>query len=118
MTTSDLFGHPFDFPDGDQDPHELEPSDVHPVTKKNPGYPTNWPDIARQIKDRAGWKCEDCAHPHDTPTGHVLTVHHLDGDPSNCDPDNIRALCQRCHLKRQGRLRLYGPEDERQMRLC
>lgn len=28
----------------------------------------------------------------------VLTIAHLDHRPENCDPDNLRALCQRCHL--------------------
>lgn len=28
----------------------------------------------------------------------VLTVAHLDHQPENCDPANLRALCQRCHL--------------------
>jgi 5-methylcytosine-specific restriction endonuclease McrA len=28
----------------------------------------------------------------------VLTVAHLDHTPSNCDPENLRAWCQRCHL--------------------
>ena len=28
----------------------------------------------------------------------VLTVAHLDHTPENCDPDNLRAWCQRCHL--------------------
>lgn len=27
----------------------------------------------------------------------VLTVAHLDHQPENCDPDNLRAWCQRCH---------------------
>jgi 5-methylcytosine-specific restriction endonuclease McrA len=27
----------------------------------------------------------------------VLTVAHLDHDPSNSDPENLRAMCQRCH---------------------
>ncbi|GAB4454775.1 MAG: hypothetical protein Kow00120_24510 [Anaerolineae bacterium] len=61
-------------------------------------YPANWPEIARDIKARAGWCCEHCGHPHDPATGHVLTVHHLDGDPANCDRTNLVALCQRCHL--------------------
>lgn len=29
----------------------------------------------------------------------VLTVAHLDHDPRNCDPSNLKALCQRCHLR-------------------
>jgi hypothetical protein len=28
----------------------------------------------------------------------VLTVAHLDHDPTNCSDDNLRAMCQRCHL--------------------
>jgi 5-methylcytosine-specific restriction endonuclease McrA len=28
----------------------------------------------------------------------VLTVAHLDHTPENCDPSNLRAWCQRCHL--------------------
>ncbi len=28
----------------------------------------------------------------------ILTVAHLDQDPTNNDDDNLRALCQRCHL--------------------
>lgn len=28
----------------------------------------------------------------------ILTVAHLDHDVNNNDPENLRALCQRCHL--------------------
>jgi hypothetical protein len=28
----------------------------------------------------------------------VLTIAHLDHTPENCDDDNLRAWCQRCHL--------------------
>jgi hypothetical protein len=34
----------------------------------------------------------------------VLTVHHLDGDKTNCRWWNLAALCQRCHLTIQGRV--------------
>lgn len=27
----------------------------------------------------------------------VLTIAHLDHTPENCDPSNLRALCQQCH---------------------
>lgn len=69
-------------------------------------YPPDWPQIARRVKDAAGWKCERCAHPHEVPTGYVLTVHHLDGDKANCAAWNLAALCQRCHLKIQGRVKM------------
>lgn len=29
----------------------------------------------------------------------VLTIAHLDHTPENCDPSNLQALCQRCHLR-------------------
>jgi 5-methylcytosine-specific restriction endonuclease McrA len=29
----------------------------------------------------------------------VLTIAHLDHTPENNDPNNLRALCQRCHLR-------------------
>ena len=29
----------------------------------------------------------------------VLTIAHLDHTPENCSLDNLRALCQRCHLR-------------------
>ena len=29
----------------------------------------------------------------------VLTIAHLDHVPENCEPANLKALCQRCHLR-------------------
>ena len=29
----------------------------------------------------------------------VLTIAHLDHVPENCAPENLKALCQRCHLR-------------------
>lgn len=71
-------------------------------------YPRNWREISNAIKDRAGWRCEgspaypDCrVHQGDrhpvTGSVVVLTVAHLDHNPANCAPDNLRAWCQRCH---------------------
>lgn len=65
-------------------------------------YPENWDEIARGRKDEEGWKCERCKHPHDPKVGRCLTVHHLDGDKSNCEKWNIPCLCQKCHLEIQG----------------
>ena len=28
----------------------------------------------------------------------VLTIAHLDHVPENCDPSNLKAMCQKCHL--------------------
>ena len=73
-----------------------------PMRPRRKLYPPNWDEIAAQVKGAAGWCCEQCGHPHDPPHGYTLTVHHIDGDPSNNDPANLVALCQRCHLRLHG----------------
>ena len=72
-------------------------------------YPKDWKAISLAARERAGNRCEgspdfpDCraangqAHP-DTGSRVVLTVAHLDHTPENCEPENLRAWCQRCHL--------------------
>lgn len=72
-------------------------------------YPKNWRAIRAEILERAGHSCEgspdypDCrvanysTHP-DTGSRVVLTIAHLDHTPENCDRENLRAWCQRCHL--------------------
>jgi 5-methylcytosine-specific restriction endonuclease McrA len=71
-------------------------------------YPHNWPEIRATMLERAGHHCEgspaypDCRvrnrGPHAvTGSTVVLTVAHLDHNPRNNDPANLRAWCQRCH---------------------
>lgn len=78
-----------------------------PINDKS-RYPRDWPAIRRRILARAGNRCEgsprypDCRAANHLPhpvTGSrvVLTIAHLDHDPENNDPHNLRALCQKCH---------------------
>lgn len=73
-------------------------------------YPKNWKQISLAKRKAAGWRCEgspaypDCraknGEPHPvTGSKVVLTVAHLNHQPENCEPENLRAWCQRCHLK-------------------
>ena len=55
------------------------------------------------------WCCVRCGHEHDIPAGYMLTVHHLDLNPSNNAWWNLLALCQRCHLRVQARVVLERP---------
>lgn len=73
------------------------------ITPKN-DYAAEWPAIARQVKDAAGWRCVRCQHAHSREGWRILTVHHLDGDKANNAWWNLLALCQRCHLSIQGRV--------------
>lgn len=66
-------------------------------------YPSDWPAIARQVKEAANWRCIRCQMPHG-PVPAVLTVHHWDGNKANCRWWNLLALCQRCHLQIQGKV--------------
>lgn len=77
----------------------------HPTSE----YPPDWPARARACKDAAGWRCVRCDHPHSVEGWRILTVHHLDGDKFNCRWWNLAALCQRCHLKIQGRVIMDRP---------
>jgi hypothetical protein len=72
-------------------------------------YPKNWREIRARILERAGNRCEgspafpDCRAENGLPhpvtwSKVVLTTAHLDHDPKNNDPGNLRAWCQRCHL--------------------
>lgn len=89
-------------------------------------YPPHWEQISLAARERAGNRCQVCGaengaygwreggkfinfvnliegkYPHPIPvskiTKIVLTVAHLDHNPSNCEDENLRALCQRCHL--------------------
>ena len=73
-------------------------------------YPSNWfSEIRPAILARAQHRCEgspaypDCRavnyQPHPvTGSKVILTIAHLDHDPTHSDPDNLRAWCQRCHL--------------------
>lgn len=54
------------------------------------------------VFDASNGDCLGRARVTDYPAGRyvkiVLTIAHLDHQPENCDPENLRAWCQRCHL--------------------
>lgn len=47
------------------------------------------------------------------PTRIVLTVSHTDHDTTNNRPDNLRALCQRCHLAHDKALHMANARETR-----
>ncbi|MCW2243618.1 HNH endonuclease [Azospirillum canadense] len=68
-------------------------------------YPKDWRAISLRIRtERAGGRCEFCKeaingqlHPV-TGSKVVLTVAHLNHDPTDCRDENLAAMCQKCHL--------------------
>lgn len=99
-------------------------------------YPTNWGEIAMKVKNAAHWKCQECGRPCrrpgqswedilaiasaywaddiNHPRRFVLTVAHLDQDPSNNDPSNLRALCAPCHLRHDAPYREANSQAKRE----
>lgn len=97
-------------------------------------YPPDWPAISARIRfARAGRRCEcdgRCGidhggrcrarhgHPHpDTGSKVVLTVMHLDHDPTNNAEDNLMAGCQRCHNRYDAPMRRRGIAERRPLPL-
>ena len=87
-------------------------------------YPKNWTEISNAIDKRAGGRCEgspafpNCRAEHHKPhpiTGSkvVLTTAHLDHRPENCEPDNLRRWCQRCHNTYDAPMRAAGIKRRR-----
>jgi putative hemolysin len=46
----------------------------------------------------------------------VLTVAHLDHQPENCEPENLKALCQRCHNRYDAPMRRAGIQERARAR--
>lgn len=79
-------------------------------------YPDNWVEISNYIRfERAGGRCEctgECGQhegrceaihgqPHPlTDSKVILTTAHTENkhDKMDCRPENLKAMCQRCHL--------------------
>ena len=79
-----------------------------PIKPENKGrYPKNWKEIRQQILQRANNRCEFCGRENHSMVENeqgkkikvILTIAHLNHTPEDCRPENLRALCQRCHNK-------------------
>lgn len=86
-----------------------------PIKPENKArYPKNWKEIRASILQRANNKCEFCGIENysvrENGSKVVLTIAHLDHTPENCNPENLRALCQKCH-------NTYDAEHRKETRL-
>lgn len=98
---------------------------IRPENKKR--YPKDWAEISKRIRfERAGGRCEQVVQrvhpvtmaplppirceaingePHPiTGSKVVLTVAHLNHTPEDCRDENLKAMCQRCHLTLDAKL--------------
>jgi hypothetical protein len=88
-----------------------------PILKENKKqYPKNWKEISYDIRvTRAKQRCEICGVFNYSYINKktreiclqddfdairvILTVTHLNHTPEDCRPENLKALCQKCHNK-------------------
>lgn len=116
---------------------------IKPENKKL--YPKDWPEIRERILARANNCCEFCGVENRVQgyrsedgtfinvdlSSYVgpkakkeaeeafkitLTVAHLDHDPTNNNPANLRALCQRCHNQYDAQHRAMNARATRRAR--
>lgn len=74
----------------------IKPENKHRYPKRK-----LWLQIRAEILQRAKNRCEFCGVEDRTVRNHariVLAVAHLDQQPENNDPQNLAALCQKCHI--------------------
>jgi len=101
-------------------------------------YPDDWKEIRAKILERANHCCEFCGVKnyavgywegekfveYKDPESFeadvaalvdgknvikiVLTIAHLDHTPENCNPANLKAICQRCHNRYDAPMRAAG----------
>ena len=99
-------------------------------------YPKNWKQISLAIRERSGGRCEcegECGLHRTTPGPRrcmerngesakwakgkiVLTVAHLNHNPMDCRPMNLKAMCQRCHLRYDHDLHQRNSRETRRKR--
>ena len=94
----------------------LKGFEVSPIrASEKARYPKDWKEISLRIRDRAQGQCECVGECGLHPWGRcvekqgrkaffakgtiIMTVAHLDHTPENCGDNNLKAMCQRCHLR-------------------
>jgi RNase P subunit RPR2 len=106
-------------------------------------YPEDWKTIAHNIKQSAQWTCQGCGRqcritgeklsdfilrafgnlPNeawveaiDHPKRFELSVGHLDQNPQNNDPSNLKVMCTSCHLRHDRRFQAFNRNAKRERR--
>ncbi|MGV0034126.1 MAG: HNH endonuclease [Candidatus Azotimanducaceae bacterium WSBS_2022_MAG_OTU7] len=68
------------------------------IRQKQGGYPANWSEISKALREKRNWRCENCKLDLSGHSG-LLDAHHVNGNKADSDDSNLRSLCKDCHRK-------------------
>lgn len=79
-------------------------ADIFEIIKlKTKDYPKEWTkELKEDIKKRDNYTCQNCGRTEKENFKKYkkkLSVHHIDMDKDNCEPNNLISLCTSCHMK-------------------
>lgn len=58
--------------------------------------------LSHQVREAAGWMCQQCGVVLRGGYSYLLHMHHIDGDHTNNKEENLMALCVECHSQQDG----------------
>ncbi len=70
-------------------------------------YPKYFKDFSRELIKKIG-KCQQCG------SANILTVAHLDQDPANNLPKNLKVLCRSCHIQYDQQFHVFSMMTNKQ----
>jgi len=95
-------------------------------------YPSNWAEIVKVVKARAGNRCEcnglcgkhegrcECVNGQPNPRTKskvvLTTAHYPDPDPQNVDMKNLHSWCQQCHNTVDAPMRAKNRAEKRRQK--
>ena len=79
-------------------------------------YPKKWNIISKKIKIKRDYTCEKCGFkPRNNYEKRFIHVHHINGDKTNNNQDNLKVLCIKCHASVDSyHLRMKASSDYRE----
>ncbi len=80
-------------------------------------YTRDFPVIRNDLKNRAGWKCQECGRSLIASGLRIfLHVHHRNGNRWDNSPENLEALCLGCHADKPSHSHMKGSPAYREFK--
>lgn len=70
-------------------------------------YPDSFNKISREMKEKAGWRCQQCGKDY-SKEEKGLHTHHINGLKHDNHPSNLKVLCRFCHAQQPNHGHMKG----------